>query len=405
MRILLADKLPDHARVRLASLGHEVRSEPGLSADSLVVALDTFDPDVLIVRSTKVNAAHLAAARSLSLVIRAGAGVNTIDVGTASARGVYVTNCPGKNAVAVAELTLGLILALDRHLPDGVADLRAGRWNKGRYSKANGLRGRTLGVLGTGMIGQEVARLGQAFGMEVLAWSRSLDDETAAALGVRRYDRPEDVALRSNVLSVHLALTPETRGFVGESIFSVMKPGALFINTCRAEVVDEAALLRALDTPGIRAGLDVFSGEPAGNDGAFEHPLARHPSVYGAHHIGASTNQAQDAVADEACRIVETFAATGRAPNCVNLTQPSRSDHTLVVRHLDRVGVLAAVLERLRADDVSIGEMENMIFDGEQAAVARIRLRGRPSEPTLDALGQHPHILSLTCVPTPRSQQ
>ena len=405
MRILLADKLPDHARVRLAAGGHEVRSEPGVSGDALVASIAAFDPDVLVVRSTKVGASHLAAARSLSLVVRAGAGTNTIDVATASARGIYVTNCPGKNAVAVAELTLGLILALDRHLADGAADLRAGRWDKGRYSKASGLRGRTLGVLGTGMIGREVARLGQAFGMEVLAWSRSLTDAEAAELGVRRYDRPEDVALRSNVLSVHLALTPETRGFVGESIFSVMKPGALFINTCRAEVVDEGALLKALESPGIRAGLDVFSDEPAGNDGSFDHPLARHPSVVGSHHIGASTAQAQDAVADEACRIIEVFVATGRAPNCVNLTRPSRADHTLVLRHLDRVGVLAAVLERLRADDVSVGEMENLIFDGEQAAVARIRLRGRPSDATLSELGAHADILSLTCVPSTRSPQ
>jgi D-3-phosphoglycerate dehydrogenase len=404
MRVLLADKLPDQARVRLAAAGNEVRSEPGLSPEKLKERLQDFDPDVLVVRSTKVTRAHLEAGRSLSLVVRAGAGVNTIDVTAAAARGVYVSNTPGKNAVAVAELTLGLVLALDRNIPDNVADLRAGHWDKGRFDKADGLRGRTLGIIGTGMIGAEVARLAQAFGMEVLAWSRRLDEAGARAIGVRRYDSPEDVARRANVLSVHLALTPETRGLVGESIFSEMKPGALFINTSRAEVVDEAALLRALDTRGIRAGLDVFSDEPADKDGPFDHPLARHPRVYGTHHIGASTNQAQLAVADETCRIIETYQATGRVPNCVNLTQPSRADQTLVVRHLDRVGVLAAVLDKLRTEDLSVGEMENMIFDGEEAAVARIRLRGRPTEATLAQLQQHPHILSVVCVADRRSE-
>jgi D-3-phosphoglycerate dehydrogenase / 2-oxoglutarate reductase len=403
MRILLADKLPDQARVRLASGDNEVRAEPALKGDDLTATLRDFDPDVLVVRSTKVQTPQLDAAGSLALIVRAGAGVNTIDVAAAADRGIYVANCPGKNAVAVAELTMGLILGLDRHLPEGVAALRAGEWNKKAFSKAGGLRGRTLGILGTGMIGSEVARLGNAFGMEVLAWSRSLDDEKAASLGVKRYDTPEDVARRSNVLSVHLALTPATRGFVGESIFREMKPGALFINTCRSEVVDEEALLRALEDPGIRAGLDVFDGEPAAKQGPFDHPLGRHPRVHGSHHIGASTEQAQLAVADEACRVIETYQQTGRVPNCVNLTRPSRATHSLVIRHLDKVGVLAAVLAALRGEDLSIGEMENQIFDGEQAAVARIHLRGAPSEGCLSALSSHEDILSVSCVELRRS--
>lgn len=400
MRVLFADKLPDHARVRLASHGMEVHADKALKGDTLTAALSDFDPEVLVVRSTKVQAQQLAAGRSLALIVRAGAGVNTIDVAGAAARGIYVANCPGKNAVAVAELTMGLLLALDRHIPENVADLRAGRWNKGTYAAADGLRGRTLGILGVGQIGAEVARLGKSFGMEVLAWSRSLTDATAAELGVRRYDTPEDVALRAHALSVHLALTPETRGFVGDSIFQEMKPGAIFLNTCRAEVVNEDALLRALDRPGIRAGLDVFGGEPNAKSGDFDHPLAKHPRVYGTHHIGASTEQAQNAVADEACRVIETYKASGQVPNCVNLTKPSRADHALMVRHLDRVGVLAAVLETLRAENLSVGEMDNLIFDGEEAAVARIRLRGRPTEAALTALEAHEHILSVTCVPT-----
>lgn len=398
MRVLLADKLPDHARIRLAANGMEVVLEPTLKGSELAQRLKEFDPDVLVVRSTKVQAEHLQAARSLSLIVRAGAGVNTIDVPGAAARGVYVANCPGKNATAVAELAFGLILALDRHIPNNVRDLRAGQWNKKTYSNAVGLRGQTLGIIGTGMIGAEVARLARAFGMEVLAWSRSLTEERALELGVKRYDSPEDVALRSNILSVHLALTPQTRGFISRGILDQLKPGSLFINTCRAEVVDEEALLHALNHGGIRAGLDVFSNEPAGKEGAFEHPLAQHPAVFGTHHIGASTLQAQMAVADEACRVVETYRDTGRVPNCVNLTRPSGADHMLNVRHLDRVGVLASVLDLLRAENISVGEMENLIFDGEEAAVARIRIRGAMSPTALTAMESDPNILSATCV-------
>jgi D-3-phosphoglycerate dehydrogenase len=331
-------------------------------------------------------------------VVRAGAGFNTIDIDAASGRGVFVANCPGRNADAVAELTLGLILAADRHIADCVADLRAGRWNKGAYSKAGGLKGRTLGILGMGMIGREVARRARAFGMEVVAWSRSLDDEKAEAWAVERALRPEDVAERADVVSVHLAASQQTRGLVGRSIFDAMKHGALFVNTSRADVVDEDALLAALDSKGLRAALDVFSGEPSGKSADFEHPLAAHPSVIGTHHIGASTAQAQESVADEACRIIEVFRETGRAPNCVNLSRRSASTHALVVRHLDRVGVLAQVLAILRADQRNVGEMENTVFVGGGAASARIGLNGAVSADAIARIEAIEEVLHTSCV-------
>ena len=191
MRVLFADKLPDQARTRLAAAGFEVSAEPTLSGEALTGRLAELEPDVLVVRSTKVTAADVAAATSLSLVVRAGAGVNTIDLDACSGAGVFVANCPGKNAVAVAELTFGLLLAIDRHIVDGAADLRAGRWNKKAYSKAAGLKGRVLGLLGFGGIGRAVARRAQAFGMPVVAWSRSLTDEAAAEAGVQRAASPD----------------------------------------------------------------------------------------------------------------------------------------------------------------------------------------------------------------------
>ncbi len=398
MRVLFADKLPDRARVRLASKGFEVRSEPKLDAAGLVDRMGSFDPEVLVVRSTKVTADVIAAGRKLSLVVRAGAGVNTIDVAACSARGVFVTNCPGKNAVAVAELTLGLLLALDRRIPDGVADLRAGKWAKSKYSAASGLKDRTLGVLGTGDIGKAVVQRAQAFGMKVVAWSRSLTDEAAAELGVERVATPEELARRSDALTVHLALTDKTRGFVGESVFQAMKHGALFLNTSRAEVVDEAALLRALDERGIRAGLDVFSGEPSGGEAAFDHPLAKHPSVYGTHHIGASTEEAQEAVGDETCRIVEAFRDEGRVLNGVNSVVRSAATHRITVRHLDRVGVLASVFGALREAKINVQEMENVVFPG-GAAIARIQVSSSPAEDILARLGALEHVLDVSVVP------
>ena len=397
MRVLFADKLPDRSRTRLAAGGFEVVVDPGLADARLAERLAEVAPDVLVVRSTKVRADHVAAAPSLSLVIRAGAGVNTIDLPACSASGVFVANCPGKNAVAVAELTFALLLAIDRHVVAGAVDLREGRWNKGAYSKASGLKGRTLALLGMGDIGQAVARRAAAFGMEVVAWSRSLTPERAAEWGVRRAASPEEAARAADIVSVHLALTPETRGLVGDSVFAAMKHGGVFLNTSRAEVVNEASLLRALDDKQLRAGLDVFSDEPAGNNGSFDHPLAKHPRVVGSHHIGASTEQAQEAVGDEVCRIIEGFRDQGVVANCVNHLKRSAADHRVVVRHRDRVGVLASVLVAMRESGLNVQEMENLIFPG-GAAIARIQVAGRPDDGLAAKLQALDHVLHASIV-------
>src|SRR5262245_3692297 len=162
MKVLVADKFEKSGLEGLKAVGCEVAYEPDLKDDALAEAVRQTGADVLVVRGTKVTSAMLDAGR-LSLVVRAGAGYNTIDVAGASTRGIYVSNCPGKNAIAVAELTLGLILALDRRIPDNVAELRAGKWNKKEYSKAQGLHGTTLGLLGIGNIAQEVVKRAAAF--------------------------------------------------------------------------------------------------------------------------------------------------------------------------------------------------------------------------------------------------
>ncbi|HSE97226.1 MAG TPA: 3-phosphoglycerate dehydrogenase [Blastocatellia bacterium] len=373
MKVLIADKFPDGGQQALKEMGVEIVYDPELKDAALVEAIRSSGADVLVVRSTKVNKEMLEAGR-LSLVIRAGAGYNTIDVQTASARGIYVSNCPGKNSIAVAELAFGLILALDRRIPENVADLKQGRWNKKEYSKARGLYGRVLGIVGAGQIGCEMITRARAFGMPVVAWSRSLSPERAAALGVEMKQSPVEVAAAASIVSLHLALKDETRTLIDDRFFEAMQPGSFLINTSRAEVVDQAALERAVREKGIRAGLDVFAGEPAGGTGSVEDEIFKLDGVIGTHHIGASTDQAQAAIADETVRIIRVYKETGRAPNVVNLAKKSPATHLLVVRHFDRVGVLADVFDQIKAAGINVQETENIVFDGAVAAVARIHL-------------------------------
>lgn len=385
MQILIADKFEQSGRNGLQALGCEVAYEPDLKDDALVQAITRRQPDVLVVRGTRVTEPMLDAG-PVKLVVRAGAGYNTIDVAAASRRGIYVSNCPGKNSIAVAELAFALILALDRRIVDNVVTLRRGEWNKKEFSKARGLYGRTLGLIGLGRIGQDMVSRARAFGMQVIAWSRSLNPERAISLGVEYRSSPLEVARDADVVSVHLALSPDTRLLIGSEFFEAMRQGAYFINTSRGEVVDQKALTAALHGRGIRAGLDVFAVEPAVSTGEFTDDIAAEASVYGTHHIGASTDQAQEAIAAETVRIVKEFKETGKVPNVVNLARQSPATHRLVVRHLDRPGVLAAVLEAIKAEQINVQEMENIVFEGAEAAVARINLDRAPSSEQLNRL-------------------
>jgi D-3-phosphoglycerate dehydrogenase len=404
MKILIADKFEQSGIDGLEALGCDVHYDPNLKSDGLVDALRSSGAQILVVRSTPVTVPMLDAGK-LSLIVRAGAGVNTIDVEAASHRGIYVSNCPGKNAVAVAELTFALMLALDRRVSDNVADLKSGKWNKKEYSKARGLFGRTLGLIGFGNIGQEVASRARAFGMPVLVWSRrfssnaELSDQATVQWGIQVMASAEDVVAHSDVVSIHLALSKETRGFVNAAMLDRIRPGAMLINTARAEVLDYAALAEAVRAKGLRVGLDVFANEPTGAEGTFDDPLLALPTVIGTHHIGASTDQAQDAIAAETVRVVRTFVETGRVPNVVNLAKRTPATCMLVVRHRDRPGVLAHVFEQLRQAHLNVQETENIIFEGAEAAVARINLDGEPPVATQEAIQSgHPDVLDLQLV-------
>ena len=386
MKVLIADKFERVGIDGLKELGCTVISQPDLSADALPAALKEHDPNILIVRSTKVTADALKAGASLGLVIRAGAGIDTIDVNAASDLGIFVSNCPGKNSVAVAELVMGLLLSCDRRIPDQTADLRAGKWNKAEYSKARGLHGRTLGIVGLGQIGREIATRAKAFGMHVAAWSRNLTHEEADRLGLRYCQTPLEVARISDAVSINVAANPETKHLVNAEFLAAMKPGAYLINTARGSIVDEAALCAALKERGLRAGLDVYQNEPAGGAAAWDGALARQPGVYGTHHIGASTDQAQVAIAHETIRIVQEFLQDGTVPNCVNRLAKSAATHILAVRHRNRPGVLADVFRILADRAINVEEVENIIYHGAHATLARIHLDGGPGADALEAV-------------------
>lgn len=377
MKILIADKLSKNAVKALEKFGAEVTFNPELTADKIPDTIS--NNEILIVRSTKVTAETIQAGDSLSLIIRAGAGVNTIDLEAASKKGIYVANCPGKNTDAVAELALGLLIAADRRIVNATNDLRLGNWKKKEYGKANGLKNRTLGIIGLGSIGKVLAKCAKGLEMNVVAWSRNLTEEKAAELEIGFCSTPEEVAEISDAVSIHLASKPETQHFIGEKFLAKMKSDAILINTSRGEVIDTFALKTAITEKNLRVGIDVFENEPAGGDSDFEDKeLAE--LVTATPHIGASTNQAAEAIAAEAVRIVKAYVTTGKPVNSVNIREKSLAKINIVIRHFNQVGVLACVLDELRNEKINIEEMENTIFEGGKTASCTIKLDRTPSE-------------------------
>lgn len=401
MRILFADLFDEEQLPAVAAQGFEYDLRPDLSAGKLPGAVPGFD--VLVVRSTRVSEDTLTAGDSLGLVIRAGAGVNTIDLQAAADRGIYVCNVPGKNAIAVAELAFGLLVALDRSIADAVADLRTGVWNKRRYSKARGLAGRRVGVVGLGQIGLAFAERAAAFGMRVCAVDkpgRAADVlERIATIGIELVPDLETLAGTSDALSFHVPAGDDTQGLVGKQLLAEVRPGAIIINTSRAEIIDDDALIEAMDTKGVRAGLDVFKDEPGGGEGTIDSPLARHPNVYGTHHIGASTEQAQAAIAAEVVRMLAAYAG-GEVLNCVNLETRPLGEAVVIVRHLDEVGVLSEILALLRKANLNIEQMENRVFAGARAACASIQVSGQVPDDLRAQLARVDRVLHIDVRPS-----
>lgn len=303
MKVLACDGIDPAAVQRIRGAGHDVIEAKGLAAPDLLTALRGVQ-GLLVRGATKVTAEVLAGAPDLRVVVRAGTGLDNVDRAAAASRGVIVRNTPDANTVSVAELTFAMLLALERHVASAAADLRAGRWEKTRYAGRE-LLGRTLGVIGFGRIGTEVAARARAFGMPVLAFDELVKKGPAGFEWVRHVDR--DTLLRdADVVTLHLPLTDHTRHSIGARQLALMKPDAVLVNASRGGVVDEGALHQALVAGRPRAAaIDVFEREPA----AADHPLLGLPNVLALPHLGASTAEAQRrAGADAAEALLEALA-------------------------------------------------------------------------------------------------
>lgn len=397
MKLLIADRLPRSHIDKLRSIVEEVDYAPDVTAESLPDHIS--GARILVVRGTKVSNHTIEKDVELELIVRAGAGTENIDLDAASAHGVYVTNCPDKNSAAVAELTFGLLLAIDRRIPEQDMALRERRWNKSEYSKADGLKGKVFGVIGTGAIGREVIKRAKAFDMPVAAWSRSLSNERAAELGVTRAATIDELIEKSDIISLHVALTQETTHLLSAGRIAKLRAGAIILNTSRGAIIDYAALGEALKSGRVRAGLDVYESEPGEGKGEFASVLAAVPNWVGTHHIGASTTQAQVATAGETVRIIEKYVKTGIVENCVNFAKETPAVFELIVRHYDRIGVLTRILTELRESKISVHEVHNRIFEGAKAAVAHIQLDPYPPQATLDRISaRKDEIINLKVV-------
>jgi D-3-phosphoglycerate dehydrogenase len=392
LKVLVADKFPDKYIQQMKDLDLEVIYNAKLGEKDLPEA--ALDVDIIVVRSTVVNEETINKGKKLNLIIRAGSGVNNINIAAANKKGIYVTNCPGMNAVAVAELAIGLMIALDRFIPDNVSDFNKGVWNKDKYSKGKGLKGKTLGLIGVGNIGKEVAKRALAFEMNVYG----KDISRIEGVQIKDFSEMDQLLPLCDVVSIHLPATPQTKGLFNKQMFSYMKDGAYLINTSRQDVINEDDLLEAVKEKNIRYACDVFKGEPEGKAGEVSSKLMNNSNIYVTHHIGASTEQAQDAVAEETINIIKKFVHSGVIDHWVNRAKKTDAHYQLVVKHYDKPGVLATVLDVIRAGNINIEEIENIIFEGGIAACCTMKLQAAATADMLKQISENANVISVSHV-------
>jgi D-3-phosphoglycerate dehydrogenase len=345
LKLVIADDLPESALELLRAEGWQVDAQSGRSPADL--ANDLADADGLLVRSaTKVTSQLLAAATRLRIVGRAGTGVDNIDVPAATARGVLVVNAPGANSISVAEHACALMLALARMVPAADQAMKGGKWEKKRFL-GNELRGKVLGIAGLGRIGQEVAQRVRPFGMRIVAHDPFISREIADGFGVELLSLDELCAV-SDYLTLHLPSTAETHHLFNDNRFARVKPGIRIINTARGDLIDEAALRRAIDSGVVAgAGLDVFEKEPP-----TDWSLAQLSKVVATPHIAASTEEAQEQVGLDTAAAVRDFLRDGVVRNAVNFPSIRAEELQRLQPWIRLVESLAAVVAHMGATRV-----------------------------------------------------
>ncbi len=350
MKIVVADDIPASALDLLRAEGWNVDARAGRAPDQL--AGDVADADAIAVRSaTKVTAAIINAAPKLRVIARAGTGVDNVDVAAASARGIVVMNAPGANSVSVAELAVGLILALARHLPAADAAMKQGKWEKNKFLGEE-VREKTLGLAGLGRIGQEVARRAASFGMRIVAHDPFISEEVAGDLGVELVSL-DDLFARADYVSLHMPSTPTTKNFVNADRLARAKKGIRIVNTARGDLIDEKALADAIDAGQVGgAALDVFEKEPT-----VDHRLQMLPQVVATPHIAASTREGQELVGMETMAALRDFLRDGIIRNAVNFPSVSAEEFSRLQPFIElgeRLGAFLAQMNDSRAKALGV---------------------------------------------------
>lgn len=384
MRILVACELPQSARDELEGLGVDLRYEPGLTPERLRAAVPGVS--VLVYDTLRIGPEVIERGDALQMLLHAGPGPGDIAVEAASHAGIFISNCPTQHAAAVAELTLGLILALDRRIVDQTLALREGRWARGELLDARGLAGRTLGILGYGPAGRAVAQMARCLRMRVLAWNPTAIPEAGTEHGVALRAWPRELAREADIITIQSFEGAAPSLVIDAEFLQNMQPGAYLIHVGASGVVDESALAKAIEERQLRVALDAYGSEPAADTGRIRSRLLELPGVIGTQHAAEHSEQARRAIAEEVVRIVRSFLVSGEVLNCLNLLERSPATWQLFIRARDVVGVMASVLDVVRADGINVEEITSRVFLGARAAWCTVALDERPSNETVDAI-------------------
>lgn len=392
MRILVACDLPAEAIDQLRELGGDVLLAPDPTAESIRSQIR--DVGIVVVSRTRLPADLIHQAKALQLIVRAGDGPGNVAVDEASQQGVFVTHCPNKRAAAAAELAFGFIIALDRDIVDQTILLREARPTKGAPALARGLAGRNIGILGFGAVGMAIAERAIAFGMTVHAWSSSFTGDQSARTDVQWCHWPRELARRCEIVVVAPSEGGATPVLVDDEFVQNLPAGATLVHVGDPGAMDEAAVGRGIQTKQLRVALDTHGGDGA-ETGRSRSKLLELPGVIATPRVAGVTAQARDAIAAEVVHVIQSFLVSGEVLNCLNLAERSPAKWQLVLRVRDQVGVMASILEAVRADGINAEEISSRVFTGAKAAWCTIALNERPSAEALDNIRSLQDVLHL----------